>query len=86
MLEVLLVIEIETIGWGGMSWISHHHHHLLLGMIDQGLLVRWEDTRTVEAAAVMDVETHVTEADMEWLLLDPKNFLSFLSDLFHLLI
>ena len=80
MLEVLLVIEIETIGWGGMPWISHR---LLLGMIDQGLLVRWEDTRLVEA--VMDVETHVTEVDMEWVL-DPKNIKFFLSDLLYLLI
>jgi hypothetical protein len=69
---VLLVIGIGIIGWEEMEWISY----LLLGMIDRGhLLVLWDDIRIVEAAAGMDVETHVTEADME----DPekKIFLHF---------
>jgi len=69
---VLLVIGIGIIEWEGMEWIFHL---LLLGMIDQGhLLVLWDDIHIVEAAG-MDVETHVTEADME----DPENMLFFLS-------
>ena len=66
---VLLVIGIEIIGWEGKEWIFHL---LPLGMIDQGRhLVLWDDNRIVEeaAAAGMDVETHVTEVDME----DPEN-------------
>ena len=60
-LEVLLLIGIEIIGWEGMGWIFHP---LLLGMIDQGLLlVLWDDIRMAEVG--MDVETHGTEVDME---------------------
>jgi hypothetical protein len=77
---VLLVIGIGIIGWEGMEWIFH----LLLGMIDQGhLLVLWDDNRIIEAAAPgMDVETHVTEADME----DPEKIFSFLFSFFVFLI
>jgi len=65
---VLLVIGIGIIGWEGMELIFL----LLLGMIDQGHhLVLWDDIRIIEAAAVMDVETHATEVDME----DPKKML-----------
>jgi hypothetical protein len=72
-LGVLLAIGIGIIGWEGMGWTSHL---LLLGMIDQGHLVLWDDIRMVEAAAAaaMDVETHVTEVDME----DLENMLLFL--------
>jgi len=66
---VLLVIGIGIIGWEEMEWIFY----LLLGMIDRGhLLVLWDDNRILEAAG-MDVETHVTEVDME----DPEK-ISFL--------
>jgi len=77
-LEVLLVTGIGIIGWEGMGWISRLP---LLDTIDRGLLlVRWHDIMVEEVAVVavpvgMDVETHVTEADME----DPENMFSLLS-------
>lgn len=75
---VLLVIGIGIIGWEGMEWIFHL---LLLGMIDQGrLLVLWDDMHIVEAG--MDVETHVTEADME----DSENMFFFFFVFFLILL